>query len=84
LFLTGKTIEGKDWRSESRNRAEVFCIVSFSIRCRPQRGSRNDASRGLRRPINLASMVVMKLKSERRAHFGAPPPIAQAATVFEE
>ena len=33
---------------------------------------------------NLASMVVMGLKSERRSHFGAPPQIAQAATVFEE
>ena len=34
--LTGKTIDGKDSWSESRSRAEVFCIVSFSIRCRPQ------------------------------------------------
>jgi hypothetical protein len=80
LQLTARTGE-----VESRNRAEVFCIVSFSIRCHPRWGPRAGAGMGLRRPSNLASTVeMMRLKSERRSHLGAPPPIAQAATVFEE
>ena len=52
---------------------------------RSSASSRSDGGMGLRRQSNRASTVeMMRLKTERRSHFGAPPPIAQAATVFEE